>query len=271
MFDMQYTGAKLAEARRASDMTQMELAERLGISFQAVSSWERGNTMPDIAKLPELADILGVTVDELLGGNSKVADGVIAGDLPERVRSGEVSVSEVAEAVPVMKPSELDDFADKLSELNGLAEQTGENQLKRPSGISELEEIFPFLGEEVRQKLFARAFESGDLGGLCELAPFVGREIVSRYAVELYRREGLGRIEDLLPFIDKDVLSQIADEVYEKRGLSELEELAPFMDRDKLCKLAAEAIERDGIKAISPIAPFLGREFLEKYVRERYL
>ena len=40
MFDMQDTGAKLAEARRAKDMTQMELAERLGISFQAVSITE---------------------------------------------------------------------------------------------------------------------------------------------------------------------------------------------------------------------------------------
>ena len=85
MFNMQYTASKLAEARRAKDMTQMELAERLGISFQAVSSWERGNTMPDIAKLPEIADILEVSVDELLGGNTKVADGITEGDLPEQI------------------------------------------------------------------------------------------------------------------------------------------------------------------------------------------
>ncbi len=63
MFDTVLTGTKLAEARRARNMTQMELAEKLGISFQAVSSWERGNTMPDIAKLPEIAEILGVSVD----------------------------------------------------------------------------------------------------------------------------------------------------------------------------------------------------------------
>ena len=271
MFNMQYTASKLAEARRAKDMTQMELAERLGISFQAVSSWERGNTMPDIAKLPEIADILEVSVDELLGGNSKVADGIIEGDLPERVRSGEVSVSEVAEAIPVMKPSELDDFADKLSELCEPSELTLENSKKSPRGISELEEIFPFLGDEVRQKLFARAVESGDINGLCELAPFVGRGTVSRCAVELYHRVGIGRIEDLLPFIEPETLSQIADEEYKKRGLSGLECLVLFMNREKLRALAAEAIERDGIKAISPIAPFLGREFLEKYVRERYL
>ena len=38
-------------------MTQMELADRMGISFQVVSNWERGNSMPDISKLPELAEI----------------------------------------------------------------------------------------------------------------------------------------------------------------------------------------------------------------------
>ena len=40
----------------------------MGVSFQAVSNWERGASMPDIGKLPELARALGVSVDELLGG-----------------------------------------------------------------------------------------------------------------------------------------------------------------------------------------------------------
>ena len=55
-------------------MTQFELADRLGISYQAVSNWERGNSMPDIAKLPELAEIFGVTVDEILGGGNPVVE-----------------------------------------------------------------------------------------------------------------------------------------------------------------------------------------------------
>lgn len=45
-------------------MTQMELADKLDISFQAVSNWERGNTMPDISKFPELAEIFHISVDE---------------------------------------------------------------------------------------------------------------------------------------------------------------------------------------------------------------
>lgn len=67
MFKMQEIGARIAEARRARGLTQHELAEQMGISFQAVSGWERGVSMPDIARLPELCAILGMSVDAMLG------------------------------------------------------------------------------------------------------------------------------------------------------------------------------------------------------------
>ena len=66
MFDMQKIGRKIAELRKQKSMTQMELADRMNISYQAVSNWERGNTMPDISKLPELAEIFGVSMEEIL-------------------------------------------------------------------------------------------------------------------------------------------------------------------------------------------------------------
>ena len=67
MFQMKEIGRRIAEARRTAGLTQPDLAEKMGISFQAVSNWERGESMPDIAKLPELAAILGMSIDALLG------------------------------------------------------------------------------------------------------------------------------------------------------------------------------------------------------------
>lgn len=55
MFDTENIGMRISELRKAKNMTQMELADHMNISFQAVSNWERGNSMPDISKLPELA------------------------------------------------------------------------------------------------------------------------------------------------------------------------------------------------------------------------
>ena len=60
-------GENIRRLRRAADMTQEQLADKLGVAYQSVSRWENGTTYPDMEFLPVLAGIFGVTVDELLG------------------------------------------------------------------------------------------------------------------------------------------------------------------------------------------------------------
>ncbi len=57
--------------RKDLDMTQAELAERLSISPQSVSNWERGETVPDVATLPDLANVLRCSVDAILSGGGE--------------------------------------------------------------------------------------------------------------------------------------------------------------------------------------------------------
>ena len=61
-------GSFLSALRRAQGLTQQEVADRLAVSNKAVSRWERDEAMPDILLLPAIADLFGVTVDELLRG-----------------------------------------------------------------------------------------------------------------------------------------------------------------------------------------------------------
>ena len=61
---------KLRELRKASGMTQEQLAAEFGVSVQAVSKWETAASYPDIELMPRIADLFGVSLDELL------ADGV---------------------------------------------------------------------------------------------------------------------------------------------------------------------------------------------------
>ena len=61
-------GSRICKYRKAKGMTQEDLAEKLGVSSQAVSKWENDASCPDISLLPELAKTLGVTVDTLLTG-----------------------------------------------------------------------------------------------------------------------------------------------------------------------------------------------------------
>ena len=60
-------GKKIKQMRRERDLTQEELAAHLGITFQSVSKWERGDGFPDITMLPALAHYFNISVDELLG------------------------------------------------------------------------------------------------------------------------------------------------------------------------------------------------------------
>jgi len=64
-------GKKISTLRKEKGMTQDELAERLGVSAQAVSKWENDVSCPDIMLLPIIAKLLGTTTDELLSMEPK--------------------------------------------------------------------------------------------------------------------------------------------------------------------------------------------------------
>ncbi len=71
MLDSVKIGGFISRKRRELGMTQQHLADRLNISFQAVSKWENGSTFPNVELLPELSKAIEVTVDELLSGCEK--------------------------------------------------------------------------------------------------------------------------------------------------------------------------------------------------------
>ena len=63
----QTLGKRIVSQRKRLGLTQDQLAEQLGITAQAVSKWENDQSCPDITILPKLAQIFGITVDQLLG------------------------------------------------------------------------------------------------------------------------------------------------------------------------------------------------------------
>ena len=77
-------GRYIQHLRKAAGMTQKELAEKLNLSFQAVSKWENGDSLPDTGILLELCDVLNTTADKLLNG------GQLAGFERRRMRLEDV-------------------------------------------------------------------------------------------------------------------------------------------------------------------------------------
>ena len=67
-------GSFIMDKRKSIGLTQQQLAQKLNVSFQAVSKWENGTTYPNIEILKDLATLLNVTVDEILSGSEKDAE-----------------------------------------------------------------------------------------------------------------------------------------------------------------------------------------------------
>lgn len=61
-------GRFIAECRKAKDMTQSELAEKLGVSDKTISNWENARCMPDLSLFKPLCELLGISINELISG-----------------------------------------------------------------------------------------------------------------------------------------------------------------------------------------------------------
>ena len=148
MFNMESIGRRIAELRKKANKTQMELADNMGITFQSISNWERGNTMPDISKLPELAELFDVTIDELLGKESKLIKNIIEDKEDGHAADEEISVSELVEAAPILKPETLDEIIEK----NNLIEKAMDTDKKEDSmeyDVTAIRELLPFLSSDM--------------------------------------------------------------------------------------------------------------------------
>lgn len=281
MFNMKNVGRKIAKLRKNHNMTQLELADEMGISVQAVSNWERGNSMPDISKLPELAELFGVTIDDLLGEHSEVVESVVKGNIKEYIENNPESLEEISNIAPMLKPAQVNEIVESkevanLWEIEEILPFMGSDLVNRIAiKVAEKREyhnmdiIIPFVDKDIVDDIACKMIREGE--NIEDIAPFVSKDIISDLAETLYQKSGIRAIEDIAPFIPKEQLMRIAEKEYENRGLRDFDSIAPFLNRDYLNDLARKAMQRDGIKAISNIAPFLSKNMLAEYVREKYL
>lgn len=214
-FDMHRIGQTIARLRREHSMTQMALADAMGVSFQAVSNWERGQTMPDISKLPELAELFGTTIDALLGRHAPLIEKAVEGKLDELPA---LSVAEVAEVAPLLPPSQLDDLTDRLMDMPKLPDMT---------------ELLPFLPTDKVNEMFRRKAAEG-CKGLSDYAVFASTADVDEVALGILQAEEC--VDELLPFMSQKAVDDLAH-VRESSGKS-TDFLLPFMSQKAIDDLA---------------------------------
>lgn len=116
MFDMKKIGERIREKRKACGITQLELAEKVGISCQAVSNWERGIAMPDIANLEATANLLGVTIDYIISDNNSVNDVTIPN--PNTIRGNNCESFSFYNVKSVYESGNISIFCELLESLD---------------------------------------------------------------------------------------------------------------------------------------------------------
>lgn len=218
MFDTNKVASNIKNARTKMNMTQMDLADEMGVSYQAVSNWERGNSMPDISKLPELCKILNISFEELVGERSAETDTV---EKLMQDKSADVTLEEMAQVGQLVKPDKIE------SKVNETIEKGG----KIPFSI--LVSLAPFMEKETLGKM-AEEIADIDLKKLCAIAPFIERETMDKI-VEKSIQSGsvdVHGIVGIAPFLSKSTIQKIAEYLIEHGKARKLVAIAPFMGKE---------------------------------------
>lgn len=248
MFDQQRIGANIMKARKAKGYTQMTLADALGVSFQAVSNWERGQTCPDIANLSALSRLLDISIDELLGNR----------------RAAEITREIAEDKTPELQPEELQQVAPLLT-----GEQADKAAGVSASDFAALTALAPFLSEEFLGEAVITLYErTGSLDGAMSLAPFMAEDDIGELASLIVPKEGVAGLTKLAPFMNEDELGDFVLAQFQKGGLKDINSLLPFLNDNVLCELAEQLLKKGDLEAILPLAPFLDEDVLDEIARE---
>lgn len=285
MFDTVKVGRIISQKRKEHNMTQMQLADALGISFQAVSNWERGNSMPDISKLPELAELFGCSIEELLGG------GAPAGNV-EKLAKGEgqgLSLGEIAEVAPVLTPEVLDEAVESARRGETPSAACGDSSFREGAEESEEEGFDEDIEEEIEDeegddeevdedgedeeaedepRRFHAFWKRTGRGTRAHIRDgktvyILGAEKSGEKRKDKAKSKRLKEIVMLAPFLSSARLRELVEELRgEGYTVSELVPLAPFLSEEDLDALA-ELADADGGE-LAALAPFLSQETLKK-------
>lgn len=200
MVDSRTVGAYISQLRRDADMTQAEMANKLNVTHQAVSKWENGLALPDVQTLMSLADLFGVSIEQILSGGRRTSHGrrdSVKEDLDrslDRARTGEVDPDYLMELAPFMSRDKLEKAVDMVSE----GELCWEH----------LVSLAPFLSQEARDRAFEKLCAGEvDPDFVMGVAPFISRDRLEK-AIDLVAEGELceEHIVSLAPFIGSDAL-----------------------------------------------------------------
>ena len=167
MFKMEDVGRRISLMRKNAGLTQMELANRLGISYQAVSNWERGIAMPDISNLGALAGELGVSVDDIIG--DKKISSIIEGKPVEE----KLTVDEFNAVSPLLEAEKNKELLDKIDYPDSVDSDRERIDLSPLS-----------LTAEEEEKIIRDTYDSGNIAMFAVLKSGISADLAEKLLIK---------------------------------------------------------------------------------------
>ena len=246
MFDMQKVGGHIAALRKKMNMTQVDLAERLGISYQAVSSWERGATMPDISKLLELSRALGTTVDAMLCCEE------VQGEMPEETPAGESWQDMMAQIGSGIR-HQMEEVQEKLQEMQG----------QMPGGVTVVKKgrnsyviHIPDEEDETNGKVSADTIGS--------LAWNMDQETLEDVLVDAINDGDEDIVEEIACYLEPETIDRAVARAKLPLTTEMVEELAMYMGHGALEECIVRAIDEGEDEIVEECACHLDDETMER-------
>ncbi|MCL2548234.1 MAG: helix-turn-helix domain-containing protein [Symbiobacteriaceae bacterium] len=284
MFEMLKIGKLIAELREKASLSQEDMAGKLEVSQATVASWEQGLTMPDISYLPLLADLFGITIDELLGRQqgSHIISQVAAGHVAELVQEQPISVAEFRHVEPLLKPKQLEELSDALAggdHLSDLldsvtslsrkaAERVVRHAISRDIPIAEyLPELLCNINRDLADEVLLGAMERGEDFDIEECIPFVSRATADKLVRLLIEQDRGEEMVDLLPFISREAAGELLARFFDSGHTELLPEVLPFVSREAADELVRQSFGKIDGDNLSEILPFISRACADELIQ----
>ncbi len=214
-------GLSISQLRKEKGLTQMDIADKLFVSHQAVSNWERGETMPDIAKLPVLAEILEVSIDKILGDSktTNIVQSLTCSEQESLKSIGNISFDELSDIAPILKSNQVDELCESLDlELT----------------MDQILALAPYINNEIFERISNTYYEKEGIESIVALAPYLSTSWIDSIARETYLLKGMDVLVSMCPYISKDTFDDLVIDSIVKNGVSSINSVLPYVDENIL-------------------------------------
>lgn len=260
--DAMKIGAYISSLRKERDLTQLELAEKLFVSHQAVSRWETGQSIPDINVIVELSKLFNISVDQLLSADSKIKkvsyDKIMKDvkdenieELTKDIKNGEVNIEDVVNVAPLLKYSQLENIVHKL---NGSFSNFNFENIKK---------LAPFISAKSLEILIENSIDNEEIS-LEGVLPFLNEKSISKIVDVMLHNGKEVSIQKIAPFADEETITKLCEAAIRRVEVIDPISIAPFVSTQTLDKLCLFAIEKGHVISPNSISHFVSAEMLDK-------